>query len=253
MPSQLRFRWRWIPFIATVVVVVIGVMLGQWQLRRADEKEAIAQSIAERQTLPPLSLDRARVQSDNPDSLLFRTVLVSGEFLRDWPVYLDNRPHQGIAGFYVLMPLKIAGSDLHVLVARGWVPRDPSDRMKRPSLITPAGQVRITGRVTQDAGRLMQLGRAAPLQAGAILQNVRASDFARDAHLPMVDFIIEQTGDIQAGDIAVKDKLVRDWPQPSAGSERHLGYAFQWYALAATALIFFLVTGFRRGPNSAGA
>jgi surfeit locus 1 family protein len=249
MPSQVRFRWRWIPFIATVVVVAIGVALGQWQLRRADQKEAIALRIAQREKLPPLSLDSATVQTDHPDALLFRTVLVSGEFQRDWPVYLDNRPYQGIAGFYVLMPLKMAGSELHVLVARGWVPRDPADRAKRPTLVTPAGQVRITGRITQDAGRLLQLGQAMPLQAGAILQNVRPADFARDAHLPMVDFIVEQSGDTQAGGMPVKDGLVRDWPQPSSGSERHLGYAFQWYALAATALIFFLVTGFRRGTN----
>jgi surfeit locus 1 family protein len=203
--------------------------------------------------LPPLSLDPAQVRSENPDALLYRTVLVSGEFLRDWPVYLDNRPYQGIAGFYVLMPLKLAGSDLHVLVARGWVPRDPNDRAKRPALITPAGEVRIKGRVSQNAGRLLQLGRAASLQAGAILQNVQPADFARDAHLPMLDFLIEQSGDTQAGGTQVKDNLVRDWPQPSSGSERHLGYAFQWYALAATAFIFFLVTGFRRGPNNAGA
>jgi surfeit locus 1 family protein len=253
MPGQVRFRWRWIPFIATVVVIAIGIALGQWQLRRADQKEAMARRIAQSEKLPPLSLDPSRVQSGNLDAMLFRTVLVSGEFLRDWPVYLDNRPHQGVAGFYVMMPLKIAGSESHVLVARGWVPRDPSDRAKRPALTTPTGQVRIAGRVTTDAGRLLQLGRATPLQSGAILQNVRPSDFARDAHLPMLDFIIEQSGEIQAGGMQVKDNLVRDWPQPSSGSERNLGYAFQWYALAATALLFFLVTGFRRGTNNAGA
>lgn len=249
MPSQPRFRWRWIPFIATVVVVAIGAALGQWQLRRAHEKEAIALRIAQRGKMPPLTLDPSRFQSDNPDALLFRPVLVSGEFLRDWPVYLDNRPHDGVAGFYVLMPFKIAGSEMHVLVARGWVPRDPGDRAKRPVLITPAGPVLIAGHVSRDAGHVLQLGQAAPLQPGAILQNVLPADFTRDAHLPMADFIVEQTSDTQASGMPVRDGLVRDWPQPSAGIERHLGYAFQWYALAAMAIIFFLVTGFRRGTD----
>ena len=42
----------------------------------------------------------------------------------------------------------------------------------------------------------------------------------------------------------------RDWPLPSAGVDKHRGYAFQWYALAATAFLFFLVTGFRRASRS---
>jgi len=36
---------------------------------------------------------------------------------------------------------------------------------------------------------------------------------------------------------AAADGLVRDWPLPAAGIERHRGYAFQWYALAALAAV----------------
>jgi cytochrome oxidase assembly protein ShyY1 len=32
--------------------------------------------------------------------------------------------------------------------------------------------------------------------------------------------------------------------------EKHQGYAFQWYALAAMAVIFFVVNGCRRGKTS---
>jgi surfeit locus 1 family protein len=42
---------------------------------------------------------------------------------------------------------------------------------------------------------------------------------------------------------------VRGWPRPSTGVEKHRGYAFQWYALAGMALVFFVVTGFRRGKK----
>jgi cytochrome oxidase assembly protein ShyY1 len=45
------------------------------------------------------------------------------------------------------------------------------------------------------------------------------------------------------------DGLVRDWPAPSLGIERHRGYAVQWYALALMAVIFFVVTGLRRGKK----
>jgi cytochrome oxidase assembly protein ShyY1 len=56
--------------------------------------------------------------------------------------------------------------------------------------------------------------------------------------------VIEQTGDSGDG-------LVRDWPKPSLGMEKHQGYAFQWFALAATAILFFVITGFKRGSKRA--
>ena len=58
-------------------------------------------------------------------------------------------------------------------------------------------------------------------------------------------YVIEQ-GASTAG---TADGLLRDWPAPALGSERHRGYAVQWYALAGMAIIFFIVTGYRRGRN----
>lgn len=233
----IKFRFRWIPFFATVIVIAIGIALGQWQTRRAAEKEAIEARLVAREAAPPVMLDATLRPADDME---FRRVSVRGEFVRDWPVYLDNRPYNGAAGFYVLMPLKIAGSDMHVLVARGWIARDPAARTKLPPLVTPNGVVEIEGIVQRNPGRLLQLGRADPLHPHAIVQNAEIADFERAGKFRMQPFMIEQLGDTQDG-------LVRDWPHPSAGVEKHRGYAFQWYALAATAFLFFVVTGFRRG------
>jgi surfeit locus 1 family protein len=46
------------------------------------------------------------------------------------------------------------------------------------------------------------------------------------------------------------DLMARDWPLPEAGIDKHRGYAFQWYALAALALLFYVMTGFRRGSRT---
>jgi cytochrome oxidase assembly protein ShyY1 len=88
----------------------------------------------------------------------------------------------------------------------------------------------------------MQLGEASALQPGAIAQNVDVADFARASNLSLQTFIIEQTND-------AADDLVRDWPIPSVGIDTHKGYAFQWYALAFVAAVFFLLTGFKRASN----
>lgn len=233
------FRFRWIPFIAAASVVTIGIALGQWQMRRAAAKETIELKLSARETAPPVVLSSSIARADDIE---YRRVFVRGEFLRDWPVYLDNRPYKGMAGFEVLMPLRIDGSDINVLIARGWMPRDLVDRTKLPPLMTPRGMVEIQGVAKRRAGHLLQLGHATNLQPGSIVQNLEVNQFAQASRLTMQPFIIEQTSNLQDG-------LIRDWPRPSLGIDTHYGYAFQWYALAAMASIFFVATGFRRGTQ----
>jgi cytochrome oxidase assembly protein ShyY1 len=236
---RIRFSFRWIPFIATVAVVAIGISLGNWQLRRADEKRAIETRLVERQSVAPLL---AGAGIENIDDIEYRRVVVRGEFDRDWPLYLDNRPHAGNAGFYLLMPFKISGSDRHVLIARGWIPLDLHNRARFPLPMTPVGPVEIEGVAIRNPGRVLQLGQPAPVFPGAILQNLTVAEFAAASKFTMQPFVIEQSSDTHDG-------MVRDWPLPSVGIERHLGYAFQWYALALTAFLFFVVTGYRRGTK----
>jgi surfeit locus 1 family protein len=235
----INFRFRWIPFIATVIVCTIGVLLAQWQTRRAEQKEAIEAKIKVRETAPPLSVGASPVSVDEVE---YRRVQVKGKFIQDWPVYLENRPYRGVSGFYVLMPLAISGTSSHVMIERGWIARDPVDRAKLPPIATPKDTVEIEGIAVRNPDRLLQLGQANPIQPHAILQNLDVAAFAAVSKMPMQGFVIEQLSDSHDG-------LVRDWPRPSAGSERHRGYEFQWYALSAMALIFFVVIGFRRGTK----
>ncbi|HYC42628.1 MAG TPA: SURF1 family protein [Noviherbaspirillum sp.] len=235
----MKFRFRWIPFVAALLAAAIGVSLGQWQTRRAAEKLAIEARQQSREAEPSAGIG---AEIRRPEEVEFRRMKVRGEFIPDWTVYLDNRPYKGAAGFYVMTPMRIAGSDMHVLVARGWVKRDVTDRAKLPPIPTPAGTVEIEGTARRAPGHVMQLGKADALRRGAIVQNVDASDFVKSAGLKMQPFVLEQGGDMQDG-------LVRDWPRPSTGVEKHQGYAFQWYALAVTALLFFVATGFRRGKE----
>jgi len=221
------------------MVAAAGVMLGQWQTRRAEEKIEIQQRLESRAKQPPL----LAVPADSAlDGVEFRQVLLSGRFIPQWSIYLENRPHAGVPGFHVLMPFKIADSGQVVMVGRGWAPRDAADRSRVPQVVTPAGVVRIQGVLRRGAGHVLQLGQPDTPRPGAILQNLDIVALAEASALPLSTAVIEQTG-------VADDGLVRDWPLPSLGVDRHRAYALQWYALAAMALIFFLVTGFKRGRN----
>lgn len=241
----IRFKLRWTPLAATVIVAAAGIALGQWQTRRGDEKQAVLMRMEQRRAAPPVTFGPALLQAD-VHAQEFRRVRLQGEFVTSWTMYLDNRPYNGRPGLYVLTPFKIAGSGHSVLVERGWVPLNLTDRSKVPALPLASGMQEIEGMLRLGAGHLLQLGKAAAPQPGVLMQNLEIPAVAEASGLRLLPFVLEQQAD--AGN--AHDGLVRDWPAPALGIERHRGYAVQWYALALTAIIFFVVTGFRSGKKS---
>lgn len=234
----LSFRFRPIPLLATIAICALGISLAQWQGRRAIEKEQIAVAMHQRATLPPLAsndLAALKLQSD----LTFRRVSVQGKFVQEWPLYLDNRPLHGVAGFYVLMPFKPTNSNRQILVVRGWQPRNPANRTKLKVLETPDQVILLNGVIRSGVDRVMQLGQPDVLRPGQIVQNVDVGALAKAADIKLYDFVVEQTSELSDG-------LQRDWPVPSVGADKHRAYEFQWYALSLMAIIFFVVTGIRR-------
>lgn len=236
---RIKFHLRPLPLLATLILMAIGIALAQWQTRRALQKEAIQASLVSRAALAPLTVGAGLLTADQVE---YRRLAVSGEFLAGWPVYLDNRPLHGAAGFYLLMPFHVAGSGRYVLVARGWIARNAAERSRLPAIATPSGTVRIEGVARRNPNRLLRLGQADVLRPNAIVQNLDIAEFGRASKLPMQPFLLEQASD-------TGDGLVRDWPRPSSGAEMHRGYAFQWYALTLMALLFYLATGFRNGKK----
>jgi surfeit locus 1 family protein len=234
----ISFRFRLIPCVATVLIALSGLNLGLWQTHRAQEKQNIEYQMQLKMQEPALDW-----RADKPQSVPAYTKLrVSGEFIQDWPLYLDNRSMRGLSGRYVLMPFRTDGGT-YVLIARGWVPRDPKNRLMLPSLSTPRGRVQLEGIVRDKPDRVMQLGQVDIPKPGAILQNLELSDLATQTGFSFSPFLLEQTS-------ATEDGLIREWPLPSAGIEKHRAYAFQWYALSVMACLFFIFSGIRRGNRT---
>jgi cytochrome oxidase assembly protein ShyY1 len=254
---RLRFRFRTIPFIATVLLVALGILLGNWQTRRAVAKTALQTEVKQRLNGPALVLGAVPL---DPAAVEYRHIIVTGEFVPTWPVFLDNRPFQGSSGFSLLMPFKIAwsgtpesggsGADKYVLVERGWLPHGAMHN-DLPQVATPRGQVRIDGIAVLRPGRVLQLGTPAPLKPGAVVQNLELQDFARASGLDLQPFVLEQLGPDAGGSDTAGLAPQRNWTVPGIDVARHRGYAFQWYGLATMAFLFFVITGFRSASKQA--
>ncbi len=221
-----RRSFWWIT-LATAAVVATGVALGLWQLRRAEQKLALAAQIARQGELAPLSNGALRAE---PSSLWHRRALVRGSLVPGATVFLDNRQMAGRPGFFVLTPLRLQGSDDVLLVQRGWVMRNFVDRAQVPELPTPAGEVELSVRLAPPPPKLYELGAG---QAGPIRQNIDLAAYAQEFHLPLLPVSALQVGD-------ASDGLSRDWPAPATDVHKHHGYAFQWFGLSTLFTLLYV-------------
>ena len=231
LPRTRAFAWV---TLAMLVGVAVTVRLGFWQLSRADEKQTRHNVILAQQTAPQLSTEQLLV---NP-ALFQQThqhVALEGQWLPQHTVYLENRVMNGQAGFYVLTPLQI-GPTTRVLVQRGWVPRHRQDRTLLPPIDTPQGVVSVHGRLALPPSPLLSLGAndtAVPASGPLnIRQNLDLAAYASETGATLAATVL-QTDPASEG-------LLRDWPEISAGVEKNLAYAFQWFALAALQWVLYL-------------
>ncbi len=250
MPGVIRPLRFWLLTLAAVAGMAVTFSLGLWQWGRAQEKLALQSDLQTRQALPPLGPE-ALVPAGaaaRPADLMHRAVVLRGQWLADHTVFLDNRQMNGRVGFFVVTPLRLApgeaGQGAVILVQRGWAPRSFTDRQQLPALTTPAGEVRVTGRIAPAPSKLYDFDGA---PAGPIRQNLDLAAFRTETGLPLVDGSVLQTD-------APSDGLLRDWPVPAHSADKNYGYAFQWWALCGVIFILYVWFQFiapRRRPAPA--
>lgn len=225
-PHSPRF---WLLTLAAVLVAGTTFSLGQWQLRRAAQKEALHAAIESRNMLPALDA-RAVAAIKNIADDIHRRVVVQGVWQPAHTVYLDNRPMGGRTGFWVFTPLALQGSDRMILVQRGWVPRDFTNRTHLPEVSTPTGLVTVEGRIAPPPSKLYEFKG---VDLGPIRQNLDLDAFRAETRLPLLEASLLQTG-------APSEGLLREWAAPNLGVEKHYGYAFQWFGLCGLVVVLYV-------------
>jgi surfeit locus 1 family protein len=221
-----QFRPGLWPTAAAAAVIVTTVLLGNWQARRAEVRGAMQAQSAEGAQHSALRPSRA---TDITTQLRYRHAVLEGEYLAARQIWLDNRTHNGVAGFYVLTPLRLDDGS-HVLVNRGWIAA--TLRHTAPAAPPPAGRVIVTGRLNQAPPSFLELQHVTP--AGPIWQNLDLAEFARVSGLTLAPLLLEQEAE-------APDGLSRDWPAPDSGREKNVSYMWQWYSFAGLTAVLWLV------------
>ena len=216
---------RWIlGHVVAVLLVVLLVNLGLWQLRRLDDRREANDRVTERSTLAPVPGSAGLFVAGDSAALEWRLVTVTGVYDAENVLVILGRSDGGTAGTHSLVPLQ--GQDGFVwLVNRGFVP------LAADTPAPPAGTVTVTGwlRPTQTRRTLGAIDSTDP---GAV-----------EYHRFDVELISRRlTGNVApmwvqlaAEEPSTPGASPAPVPLPPLDEGSHLSYAGQWFLFAAIA------------------
>lgn len=225
-PFELRFSPTWLPTLAAAAVIALTVYLGQWQQGRAAEKRNLQAQWEQRAAaavieVTPVLRDAAALQ--------FRSAIARGSWQPAGQIYLDNKFYGDAVGYQVVTPLKIAGSEVHVLVNRGWVARGANYPLP-PPVPAPQGDT-VRGMLTLPTHKFLELSAASV--EGAVWQNLTIERYREALHLDVLPFVLN-TAAGEGGLQPVVERL-------DARAEKSTEYMLTWYSLAITTLLLWIV------------
>jgi len=236
------FRPKLITSLAAFTVLLMLLGLGFWQLDRAGQKQTLFEQFLRRGQMPAIDLNSSVTR--DPDAILWRRASVKGQYHEQLQILLDNQIYEGQVGYYVYTPFKIKGFGEWLLVNRGWVPAGQY-RSSIPAIENPAGLVAITGSVKLPSfsGILLNDNYIEKLAGGTLrTQTIDINKLGKVTDIEFLPYILRLDSSSASG-------FVREWPPAGSGSERNLGYAFQWFMMAAVLLFIYFYLNIKRSET----
>ena len=243
-PGAARVSRRlppWLGWTLAAIAIAAFCAAGAWQLRRMHEKQAMLDALAavlrERKPQPlVLAEDAARARD-------YDWAAGAGRFLDGPAVLLDNQQRDGRAGVRVYRAFRPQGAVQPMLVELGWLPL-PGDRaLPRLEPVNQVGTVR---------GLLLPPPSHGLLAPSAVRQpdgDVLATALDAKA-LPALLGVASLAPRVLRLDPALPVGYARDLDilPNTLTPDRHLGYAVQWFGLAAAVFVTACVLALRRRP-----
>ncbi len=219
--------------VALLAVALLFARLGWWQLERKAEKQLLFEQF---RNGPVLSIEQALERGEK-----FARVDAYGRYDPARHVLLDNKILDGRAGVHVLTPF-ILDNGKEILVNRGWLPLPP-DRRTLPDVETDDSMKTISGILNEPSTGGPRLGEADILEADRWPQLVTYLDLdsvGAALNTPLEPWLLQLAPEDESGFAG------RQWQAAVMEPKVHGAYALQWFSLAATAFIIWIVLGVRK-------
>jgi surfeit locus 1 family protein len=238
-PGREGLLVRIAPTLVVLLVTPLLIGLGLWQLDRARQKRELIAAF-EQGGGEVLTLEEALARG--PDAALYRRIELEGRYLARRQFLLDGQIEDGRAGYDVLTPLVLDGEDGTILVNRGFVPQGPA-REPLGDIAVDEGKRRVTGRIAELPRAGLKLGPAGE-GAGERWPRVMLYPERAELEAALGEPVLEP---IVLLDAEAPDGYVRNWQVVTdLPPARHVAYALQWFAFAATLVVIYVVLLVRR-------
>jgi surfeit locus 1 family protein len=245
----LKYKFRpniWMT-LATAIMLGVCIKLGLWQYNKADSRRMLQTQLNARLTEPAVALPAKITGQKKQDleSWRYKRVKFSGVYDTKHQLLLDNQVQNTVAGFHVLTPMQVQGSNVYVLVNRGWVARTAAkvgEMPKPPEIDTPLGSQQIEGDIALPASKFFTMDTP-PAANGSwqpVWQNMDMARYAKSVPFAVQPFVVRLDAKSNAGG------FVRSWPPPGERVTMHLGYAYQWFGFALTLLVIYIVLNIKQ-------
>ena len=232
---------RLITSLITLVFFILFLSLGFWQLDRAEQKRSQHSFFEKRQIKEAVNLDHNVIKTADTADLVWRKVNATGNFLEQHQILLDNQVHAGQAGYYVYTPFRLEDSEDIILVNRGWVSTN-NDRNLRPRLIMTEGIININGVIKEEprTGLLLTKEHVEKLSETITrVQRLTIAEVSDITKIKLLPFIMRLSSESKHG-------YTKKRQSHNSGENVHMGYAYQWFALAITLLAIYLIINIKK-------
>ena len=241
--KNYKFKFKLFPALIFVITFCGFIVLGFWQIDRADQKNVLNSNYTDRQQEATIVLDKNNIM-DEKSSLLWRKVEFEGSFLNKQNIILDNQIFNQIAGFNIITPFKIKGSNSIVLVNRGWHP-NLKNREMLPVINEIKGERSLLGYIAGFPVSGIKLGKNnietlnSQIFRFQRLDTLELNYFLSANVMPYMIYL----------DPIIDKEFYENFKLPAPDSQKNYGYAFQWFAFAITLLIIFIRLSMTRKTN----
>ena len=237
------FKFKLIPTLIFAITFCGFIVLCFWQIDRADQKNVLNSNYTDRQQEAIIVLDKNNV-IDEKSSLLWRKVEFEGSFINKQNIILDNQIFNQIAGFNIITPFKIRGSDSLVLINRGWHP-NLKNRETLPIINEISDERILQGHIASFPVSGIKLGKNNIETLNSQIfrfQRLDAAELNYFFSAKIMPYMIYL-------DPIIDKELYGNFKLPAPDSQKNYGYAFQWFAFAITLLIIFIRLSMKRKSN----
>lgn len=229
--------------IVAVIVCLIMIRLGIWQLDRASQKQTILDaqiSQSQRQPIPLASVLEQITSDIMIENQRFLPVTISGHFKPDATIFVDNRVLDHKVGYQVFTPFKLATTDTWVMVDRGWVAVGES-RELLPEIKTISTDQVLTGRLNNPPSQPPLWNDKYSVSKGSVWQYLPIQQYSQNSGLKILPLVVELAPDANS-----ENTLVKRWQTiDDKWVAKHKAYAFQWFAMALALFIASIVLTIR--------